>query len=178
MPSRPRICMNSLNAHFSCSAISKNYGRDLSDSSVCMQYLWEVPIPGLFPIEDSISVRQVMVRMNSNTSLVLKATTSTVYRTRPSCTACPNLCSISVELHGGKRPHAHLSACSRWRNLLNLKIAGIALDYRNVFCVVILKCCPTNTCLELVKSGFEKGGRVVVGSQKLCQIWTGSPRSV
>ncbi len=42
-----------------------------------------------------------------------------------SCTACPNLCSNSVELHGGKRRHAHLSACSRCRNLLNLKIAGI-----------------------------------------------------
>ncbi len=42
-----------------------------------------------------------------------------------SCTACPNLCSNSVELHGGKRPHAHLSACSRCRNLFNLKIAGI-----------------------------------------------------
>ncbi len=44
-----------------------------------------------------------------------------------SCSACPNHCSISVELHGGKRPHAHLSSCRQWRNLQRV-LQGPALE--------------------------------------------------
>ncbi len=42
-----------------------------------------------------------------------------------SCALRPNRCSSCEELHGGRRPQAHLSACIRSRNLLNLNIAGI-----------------------------------------------------
>ncbi len=42
-----------------------------------------------------------------------------------SCMLCLNRCSICMELHRGKHPKAHLSACVWRRNLLNLYIAGI-----------------------------------------------------
>ncbi len=83
------------------------------------------------------------------------------------CTACPNLCSNSVGLHGGKRSHAQLSACSRCQNLLNLKIAGICPGLwrhhllEHILCIkggtrwwaeVFNRACPSNSRLSLWRS--------------------------